>query len=558
MNWLLDLFSNHSTIAYTVLIYAMVIASGVVLGKLNYKGVSFGIAWVLFTGILAGYLGFTVEKEILEFIREFGLILFVYTMGLQVGPGFFASLQRQGMKMNFIMIICVLTSTLMVIGIYYFMHIPMPILVGLMSGAVTNTPGLGAAQQALKEVAASNPGLANLPPIGTFYAVAYPGGVMGIILVIMLCKWIFKVNIEKENHTLSKKNAERLPRPGRLVLQVKNPSIIGKPVKTLFDTLQSQFVVSRVYHDYNVMQATKETILHKDDIIMVVAGKNDFDKLKTVVGEETNFDFNADNANLVSKPVRITNSAACTRPLAEIDTIHNYGVTITRVVRSGIEFIPNGHSRLQFGDIVNVIGEPKNVEALTKAFGNSEKKMKEPHVAGLFFGIALGVIVGSIPFAIPGLSVPVKLGLAGGPLIIAILISRYASIVPLTSYVSQSANYMVREIGIVLFLASVGIKAGPEFVRTISSSQGPVFLLIGFSITTIPLVVTALIANYIYKINFLETFGLMAGSLTDPPALAFANQMTGSEAPAVAYASVYPLTMFLRILVPQLLILAFV
>lgn len=434
----------------------------------------------------------------------------------------------------------------------------MPTLVGLMSGAVTNTPGLGAAQQALKEVSVHNPEIRNLPPIGTFYAVAYPGGVMGIILVILLCKWIFKVNVEKENKRLSKKNAERLPKPSRLILQVKNPAIIGKPVKTLFDTLQSHFVVSRVYHDYNIMQATKETILHKDDIILVVASIKDFDKLRTVVGEEVNFDFNADNTDLVSKPIRITNSAACTRQLSEIDTIHNYGVTITRVIRSGIEFIPNGNTRLQFGDIVNVIGENKNVEDLTKSFGNSEKKMKEPHVAGLFFGIALGVIVGSIPFAIPGLSVPVKLGLAGGPLIIAILISRYASIVPLTSYVSQSANYMVREIGIVLFLASVGIKAGPEFVKTILSSDGPVYLGIGFAITTIPLIVTAMAAHFIYKINFLEIFGLMAGSLTDPPALAFANQMTGSEAPAVAYASVYPMTMFLRILIPQLLILAFV
>lgn len=557
MNWLVDLFSNHSTIVYVVLIYSIVIASGVVLGKLAFKGVSFGIACVLFTGILAGYLGFTIEKEILEFIREFGLILFVYTMGLQVGPGFFASLQRQGLKMNFIMMICVLCSTLIVIAVYYFTDIPMPTLVGLMSGAVTNTPGLGAAQQALKEVAVNNPALQNMPPIGTFYAVAYPGGVMGIILMIILCKWIFKVNIEKENKRLSKKNAERLPKPSRIRLKVSNPAIIGKPVKTLFNTLQSHFVVSRVYHDYNVMQATKETILHKDDIILVVASEKDFEKLRTVVGEEVDFDFSVDNSNLVSKPIRITSAAACTKPLSDIDTIHNYGVTITRVIRSGVEFIPNGQTRLQFGDIVNVIGEDKNVGELTKKLGNSEKKMKEPHVAGLFFGIALGVIVGSIPLAIPGLSVPVKLGLAGGPLIIAILISRYASIVPLTSYVSQSANYMVREIGIVLFLASVGIKAGPEFVKTILSSDGPVFLAIGFAITTIPLAVTALVAHFAYKINFLEIFGLMAGSLTDPPALAFANQMTGSEAPAIAYASVYPMTMFLRILIPQLLILAF-
>jgi putative transport protein len=559
MKWLLDLFNDHSTIVYVILVYSLVIAGGVLLGKLTVKGVGFGIAGVLFTGILVSYLGFGVEKEILEFIREFGLILFVYTMGLQVGPGFFASFQDQGLKLNAIAVLCVLCGTGVVIALFYSMNIPMPVLVGLMSGAVTNTPGLGAAQQTLRELSAVHPELANLPPIGTYYALAYPGGVLGIILVMILIKVFMRVNVEQENQRLAKKNTKRQPRPGTITLQVKNPSIIGRPVQTLFDTLQSNFVVTRVGHDNEVCTATKETVLHKDDVILVVANPRDFHRLRTLVGTESDVDLVKNGASsLVSRPVRITHKEVCSRPLAELDTINNYGVTVTRVTRAGIEFIPSGDTRLQFGDVVRVVGEEAKVEALTKDFGNSDRKLKEPHIAGLFVGIALGVIVGSIPFFIPGVSTPVKLGLAGGPLIVAILISRYGSLFPLTSYVSQSANYMVREIGIVLFLASVGLKAGPDFVRTLLSSVGPMYLLVGITITIVPIVIAALVARLFYKLNFLELFGMMAGSCTDPPALAFSMQMAGSDAPAVAYASVYPLTMFLRILIPQLLILLFV
>jgi putative transport protein len=558
MKWFIDLFTNHSSIAYIILVYALVISSGVMLGKLAFKKISFGIACVLFTGITISYLGFGVEKEILEFIREFGLILFVYTMGLQVGPGFFASLQSQGLKLNLLALLCVVLNIVVVIALYLATHLPISTLVGLMSGAVTNTPGLGAAQQTIKDLSVIHPYLQSLPPIGTFYALAYPGGVMGIIVVMLLCKWLFKVNLEKENQTLTQQNTERAPKPGTITLQVNNPSLVGKPLKTLFDTLPSKFVVSRIYHNNEVTSATKETVLHDKDVIMVVAKPADFDKLRTLVGEESTMDLLKATGTVVARRIRITRREACTHSLADLDIIHHYGATITRVLRSGIEFIPNGHTRLQFGDVVTAIGEEKNVNDLTGNFGNSEKKLKEPHIAGLFFGIALGVIAGSIPFTIPGISVPVKLGLAGGPLIVAILISRYAGLFPLTSYVSQSANYMVREIGIVLFLASVGLKSGPDFIKTILSSQGWIFLLLGALITLLPLIITALVSRLVYRLNFLEIFGLLAGSSTDPPALSFAIQMSGSDTPAVSYASVYPLTMFLRILIPQLLILMFV
>jgi putative transport protein len=557
MKWFIDLFTNHGTVAFTVLVYAMVIASGVLLGKLSFKGVSFGIACVLFTGILAGHLGLNVSTEILEFIREFGLILFVYTMGLQVGPGFFASLQKQGLKFNLIAVMCVLLSVVVVVVIFYTTKIPMPALVGIMSGAVTNTPGLGAAQQTVKDIAEAHPGMLSSTPMGTFYALAYPGGVLGIILCMIVFKRIYKINLEKESQLFIQKNMEKTPKPGTINLVVKNPSIYGKPVKTLFDTLHAKFVVSRIYHENEIKQATKTTLLQEDDVIMVVAQPNDFERLKTIVGKQSNMDLSKINGPLVARKIRITKPDAYSHSLAYLDPLKNYGVMITRISRAGIEFIASGDSRLQFGDIVTAIGEEKQVEELIKDFGNSEKKVLEPHVAGLFFGIVIGVIFGSIPFAIPGLSVPVKLGLAGGPLIIAILISRFAGFLPLTSYVTQSANYMVREIGIVLFLASVGLKAGPDFVKTLTSAQGPQYLLLGISITLIPLAITALVSRLVYKLNYLEICGLMAGASTDPPALSFSTQMAGSDAPAIAYAGVYPLTMFLRILLPQLLLLLF-
>ncbi len=557
MKWFIDLFTNQGAVAFTVLVYAIVIASGVLLGKLNFKGISFGIACVLFTGILAGHFGFKVNAEIVEFIRDFGLILFVYTMGLQVGPGFFASLQRQGLKFNLLAVMCVVLSVGVVIAIFFITKIPMPALVGIMSGAVTNTPGLGAATQTLKDISDAHPGIANVP-MGTFYALAYPGGVLGIILCMIVFKRMYKINLEKENQAFVQKNMEKVPRPGTINLIVKNPSIYGKTVTTLFDTLHSKFVVSRIYHQDQLKQVTKNTGLKEDDVIMVVAQPNDFDRLRTIVGQESNLDLSKVNGPLVVKKVRITKPEAYSHSLAYLDPLKNYGVMITRISRAGMEFIASGDSRLQFGDIVTAIGEEKQVEELIKDFGNSEKKLMEPHVAGLFLGITIGVIFGSIPFAIPGLSVPVKLGLAGGPLIIAILISRFAGFIPLTSYVTQSANYMVREIGIVLFLASVGLKAGPDFVHTLTSTQGPEYLLLGISITLIPLVITALVSRLIYKLNYLEVCGLLAGASTDPPALSFSTQMTGSDAPAIAYAGVYPLTMFLRILLPQLLLLLFV
>jgi putative transport protein len=558
MKWLTDFFNNPVSAAYIILIYAIVIAAGVALGKVSFKGVKFGIAFVLFTGIAMGYWGFAIDEHVLDFIKEFGLILFVYTMGLQVGPGFFASLRNQGLRLNMLALICVLLSVATVVVMFYVTDIPMPSLVGLMSGAVTNTPGLGAAQQTIKDLSALHPELNQLPPLGTNYALAYPGGVIGIIFVLILGKWMLKINMDKEKEAHLLKSKLDTPQPATLTLQVKNPSLVGKKVKAIFDTLQMKFVVSRIYHNKKTKPATKETVLHEDDIILIVANPADFDRLRTLIGVDSEMDLSLTPGSITAKKIRVTQKEVCNKALSGLDVIHQYSVTITRVLRSGIEFIPYGHTHLQFGDVVTVIGDEQHINTVAKVFGNSEKRLKEPNVAGLFIGIALGVLLGIIPWSLPGIPVPVKLGLAGGPLIVAIIISRYGSVVPITSYVTQSANYMVREIGIVLFLSSVGLKAGPTFVATIMSMQGLVLVLLAACITIIPLLITMLIGRLMYKMNMLEIFGLLAGASTDPPALSFAIQSSGTDAPAVAYAGVYPLTMFLRIMAAQLLVLLFV
>lgn len=558
MSWFSAFFHDHSSAAYIIFIYAVVIALGVALGKLSYKGVSFGIAFVLFTGIIVSHFGFTIDEKILEYIKEFGLILFVYTMGLQVGPGFFASLRNRGIVFNMLALICVISSIAIVVAMFYATGTPMPSLVGLMSGAVTNTPGLGAAQQTVKDLSVAHAELKDLPPLGGYYAIAYPGGVVGIILVMMFLKWIFKVDIQKEQETYLAQNKAAAPKPATLTLRIENPLLIGKQVATLFDTLKANFVVSRIKRGAEVTSASKETILHEGDTVLIVANPSDFDRLKTLIGSESDEDLSQHEGSLSAQKIRITRKEVCTHPLAELDVIHKYGITITRILRSGVEFIPSGHTRLQFGDLVTVIGDDDDIKNLATEFGNSEKELREPNIAGLFLGIGIGVLFGSIPIVFPGVPVPVKLGLAGGPLIIAIFISRYGSVIPVISYVTQSANYMVREIGIVLFLSSVGLGAGATFLSMLFSAQGMELLLMAALITVIPLLITSFIAHFVYKLNLLEIFGLLAGASTDPPALSFAIKMVGNDSPAVVYAGVYPLTMFLRILVAQLLILLFV
>ncbi|MDO5104777.1 putative transporter [Capnocytophaga sp.] len=563
MDWIVNLFSNHESVAYTVIIYSIVIALGVALGKIRIWGISFGIACVLFAGIAVAHFGFTVDGHIQHFIKEFGLILFVYTIGLQVGPGFFASFQQGGLKLNSLAILSVLACLLTVIGLHYVTGTRMAELVGIMSGAVTNTPGLGAAQQAIVDVSlergisqeAINETLSN---VSNGYAVAYPFGVLGIILVMMVLKSALKVNLDAEKRLNQWKINKNNSTVDKIAVYVENPILFNKHIAIIKQTLGMDFVVSRLYREENVLLVDKDTLLKEGDILLLVANPKDFERLSTLVGKKANLSlFDEEATNIISRRMNVTNKLAYTKKLGEINVREKYGVTISRVYRAGIEFVPTKDTKLQFGDTITVVGDEEHIKLIEKVFGNSKKRLQHPHIAELFFGIVLGVILGSIPLYIPGMSSPVKLGLAGGPLIVAILISRYGGRFSVTHYVSHSANLMVREIGIVLFLASVGLGAGQGFIKTLSEGDGLQWMLMGVAITLIPLIVVALTARFYFKLNFLEICGLLSGSQTDPPALAFAHDVTGSDAPAVTYAAVYPLTTFMRIMVAQLLIVLF-
>ncbi len=555
--------SNHESVAYTVIIYGIVIALGVALGKVKVWGISFGIACVLFTGIAMAHFGFTVNKEIQHFMKEFGLILFVYTIGLQVGPGFFASFQKEGIKLNMLALISVLTCVATVVAIFYITGVDMGTLVGIMSGAVTNTPGLGAAQATLESVQTAQGienAAENAKQLSTAYAVAYPFGVFGIIIVMLALKGFLKVNVDAEKRLHVWRHSKEQVVINRFAIKVSNPALFGKKLSVIKDTLNFDFTISRINRMGEVILADSATIIHCDDVVLIVANKKENEKFLTLMGESVSIDEyfpDEKEVKYASHRINVTQRPIFTKTLAELDVRRRFGVTITRVYRAGIEFLPSADTKLQFGDTLTVIGDEEHIKLVSKEFGNSKKRLNTPHIAELFMGIVLGVLVGSIPFHIPGIAFPVKLGLAGGPLIVAILISRYGGKFSVTHYVSQSANLMIREIGIVLFLASVGLDAGATFIHTILSGSGLYWMGLGALITLIPLIVTSIIARFSSKLDYLETCGLLAGACTDPPALAFANEMTNSEIPALTYASVYPLTTFLRIMVAQILIVFF-
>ncbi|WGU68676.1 putative transporter [Capnocytophaga canimorsus] len=560
MEWFFNLMTNHESVAYTVIVYSVVIALGVALGKVRIGGISFGIACVLFAGIAAAHFGFTVNHEVQHFIKEFGLILFVYTIGLQVGPGFFASFQKEGLKLNSLAIIAVVCCVATVIAIHYLLNIDMPTLVGIMSGAVTNTPGLGATQATVTDLSG---GTISTSVLSTGYAVAYPFGVLGIIIVMLAMKSALRININTEKRLHNWKHHDDQSSIARIAIEIDNPALFGKRLSVINETLNFSFIISRIFKRNTSEEhlADNQIILEEKDVALIVCDKKNVEKLLNLMGKQVQaadfFTEDEKQMKIVSRRINVTQRSAYTKKLSELNVRGRFGVTITRVFRAGLEFIPSPNTKLQFGDTITVIGDEASIQLVSKEFGNSKKRMRTPHIAELFLGITLGVLVGSIPFHIPGIPVPVKLGLAGGPLIVAILISRYGGRLSVTHYVSQSANLMVREIGIVLFLASVGLDAGKTFMETILHGEGLYWMLIGALITLIPLIITALVSRFNYKLTYLETCGLLAGASTDPPALAFAHDVTNSDTPALTYASVYPLTTFMRIMVAQLLIVFF-
>lgn len=552
MNWLYDLFFGAG-IAHTVVVFAVAIAVGILLGKIKVWGISLGITWVLFVGIFLSHFGMRVDPSTLGFIKEFGLILFVYSIGMQVGPGFFSAFKKGGIRLNLFAVLIVLLGVATTLVIFWVTGTPITTMVGILSGAVTNTPGLGAAQQAYSDMGGQD------PTIAMGYAVAYPLGVIGIILVYMLLRGLFRVNYEKETEAAQHRAAEKMARATHVSLQVENPAIFGKTIRDVSHLTGKRFVVSRVLHVNSSLEiGNADTVLGQGDKLLVIAAVQDMAAVTAMIGCRIimhRADWQKLDAKMVSRRVMVTRSELNGKLLGELEIPAAYGVNFTRVNRAGLDLVAHPELALQVGDRVTVVGPEANIAGVEKLLGNSMKRLREPNLVTIFIGIFLGVAVGSIPFAFPGVPQPVKLGLAGGPLIVAILISRFGPSFKLVTYTTASANLMLREIGITLFLAAVGLGAGEGFVNTVVNGGGLIWIWYGFLITVIPLFLVGVVVRLFFRMNYFTLIGMVAGSMTDPPALAFSNEQTSTDLPAVAYSTVYPLVMFLRVLSAQLLII---
>lgn len=559
MNWIENLLFAPESVAHTVLLYSFVIALGVYLGKQKFLGVSLGVTFVLFVGIVAGHFGFVGEKNIMHFLQEFGLILFVYSIGLQVGPGFFSSFKKGGMRLNMLACAIVGLNLLVVLIIYLFAHerVDMPMLVGVLSGAVTNTPGLGAAQQTLAQLNYDGK-LDVVPEIASGYAAAYPLGVIGIIGTMLIVRALFKIKLEKEAEEIEKEAQANILKPHVLTFRVENPLIFGQTVEKVTQFIDRNFVISRIKRENSEVIIPKtDTTIEKDDLLLIVLSEQDEAAMSAFIGKTVEMDWEAIPAPIVSRRIVITKPELNGRTLGSLRLPFGYRLNATRLNRAGVDLVANPNLTLQMGDRLTVVGKKEDINRLAEKLGNSMKRLNEPNMITIFVGILLGIILGSVPLAIPGMSSSMKLGLAGGPLVVAILIGRFGYKFKLITYTSTSASLLLRELGICLFLASVGLNAGGDFVNTVFSGDGLLWVFWGVLITVIPLLIIGIIGRWRFNLNYFTLMGLIAGSNTDPPALAYANKIAGNDAPAVAYSTVYPLTMFLRILTAQLLILAF-
>lgn len=556
MEFIADLLRKES-IAQTIFIYSLIIAAGIFLGKRKVLGVSLGVTFVLFTGILMSHFGFTLDHLIVEFVREFGLILFVFSIGLQLGPGFFSSFRKGGLSLNLMAVGVVFLGGMTTILIHYISGTSVPMLVGIMSGAVTNTPGLGAAQNTLNQITGAMKNF-EIPEISLGYAVAYPFGVLGIILTLIILKRAFKIDTSKEIDQFARKHHPDGLLPEKINILVTKPDVFEKSVGEISRHLKKDTVISRILHKGELKPATMETVISENDIVLVVTRKELIPEAVRLIGVISEVDISACQGNMISRRIIVTNSQAFGKSIGSLRLRTKYNLNITRVYRSGIELMASPEIRLQMGDRLTVVGDESSVEKSAELLGNSLRRLNEPNLIPIFIGIMLGVALGSIPIPVPGIVNPLRLGLAGGPLIVAILLSRYGHRFSLVSYTTVSANLMLREIGITMFLASVGLMSGEKFIPAFISGKGFEWMGYGAMITLIPIVLVFLFARLFMKKNYLEICGLLAGSMTDPPALAFANSVTLSEAPSIAYATVYPLVMFLRIFIAQILILLFI
>lgn len=547
---LINLLAPHNTdLAATIILYSFVIAVGVYLGKLKIGGVSLGVTFVLFVGIIMGHFGYEVNDQVLKFIREFGLIIFIFAIGLQVGPGFFSSFKEGGIRLNMLAVSAIALNVIIVLAIFLIDggNTSISALVGIMSGAVTNTPGLAAAQQAIGDPAAEN-------VMAMGYAAAYPLGVVGIILSMFIIKGIFRINIDKEVKQLEDDQENSMLKPYLMTLEVTNKLIDGLNLAKLHEIIQCNFVVSRMMTvEGEILIPTSATTLHVGDKLLIVLSVQDEDKFTAVLGVRIEMDWeDATPASVVSRRILITKGNFNGVKLGSLRLHKGYKLNCTRVNRAGVDLIASPSLRLQLGDRITVVGQLEDIERLASKMGNSMKRLNQPNLITIFVGILFGIILGSI-----NIGFGMKLGLAGGPLVVAILLSRFGYKLKLITYTSSSASLMLRELGICLFLASVGISAGKGFADTVFNNTGMWWVIYGFIITVIPLIIVGLIARGVYKINFLTIMGLFSGGYTDPPALAYGSNTTGNDQPAVAYATVYPLTMFMRVVAAQVLILSF-
>lgn len=555
-----DLFTGTG-IAHSILLFAVVIASGLWLSRFKIKGVSIGSTWILFVGILLSHFGFTSDPTVLAFMKDFGLILFVFSIGLQVGPGFFHSFKKGGVLMNLLAVALVLLAVGVTVAIKFISGESIPVMTGVMSAAVTNTPGLGAAQQTLSDAIVAGGGTveaasAAAGQLSSAYAVAYPLGVLIVIFLLIFFKGVFKIDLDKERAQLDGED-EKAESARRMHCMVENPAIFGQKLGDVIQSSKDEFVVSRILHDGVVSLPNNETVLHQGDKLLIVTEQSEVDSIRVLFGEEIPMhiaDWQKIECPVVSRRLSITKSSLTGVHLKDLQIRSKYGVSVTRVLRSGLELVARPNLILQMGDTIQVVGAEEDIKRLSVFVGNKPETLTHPNLVPIFFGIAVGVIFGSIPIAIPGIPQPVKLGLAGGPLIIAILLGYFGPKLHITTYTTLSANMMLREIGISFFMAAVGLGAGQNFIPSIVGG-GYWWILYGALITLIPVAVIILVARLVFKLNFYKICGLVAGGTTNPPALAFAQGAYGTDYTSVSYATVYPLTMFMRVLVAQLLIL---
>lgn len=555
MNWLIELFTEPTSIQ-TILVLCTICAAGLALGKVRILGVSLGITFVFFAGILAGHFGLKTDPSMLIVLQNFGLILYIYALGVQVGPGFFSSFKKGGIKLNILAFGLMVSGSIMMILIHLATDIPVPEMVGLFSGAVTNTPMLGAAQQALLQLHPER--IAESNNMAMACAVGYPFGLVGMMLFVALVNRFSARGKTSREHDASEDNTYITE------YQVSNPAIFGKTIQEIRQTASCRFVISRIWKNGKVIIPTSETIIEEKEHILVISGKKDVPAIQTLFGHQENvdwnkkeIDWNAIDSQLISRKALVTKSKINGVRLGDLKLRNSFGINITRVNRAGIDLLPSKDLRLQLGDKLTIVGEARSIENVCNVLGNEAKQLRNPNLLSIFIGIAVGLILGSIPFTIPGMSMPVKLGIAGGPIIIGILMGAFGPRLHLAVYMSHGTSLMLRQLGLTLYLAGLGISAGENFFSTVLSPEGLKWIIISFSLATVPTILTGLVSHFFFKVGYAENVGMLCGSMANPIALNYANSTSGTDEPAVAYATVYPASIFLRVISAQILMILF-